>query len=162
MVAHALFADAAAALVLVPDGRGLSVLDVAAHTDADSSRMMTWDVTDLGFRMGLSPEVPDVLAQHVHPVVTSLLRRHRLELADVAGWAVHPGGPRILDVVAERLQLPDHALSASADVLSEHGNCSSGTVLLVLDEMLRRDATAGPVVAMAFGPGLTLYAALLG
>ena len=162
MVAHALFADAAAAVVLVPDGRGLSVLDVAAHTDAETSRMMTWDVTDLGFRMGLSPDVPDVLAQHVHPVVSDLLGRHRLEIADVAGWAVHPGGPRILDVVTERLRLPDDALSASADVLRDHGNCSSATVLLVLDEVLRREPSPGPVVAMAFGPGLTLYAALLG
>jgi predicted naringenin-chalcone synthase len=162
MVAHALFADAAAAVVLVPDGPGLSVLDVAAHTDADSSRMMTWDVTDLGFRMGLSPEVPDVLAQHVQPVVSNLLARHRLDIADVAGWAVHPGGPRILDVVAEQLKLPDGALGAAADVLRDHGNCSSATVLLVLDEVLRRDAREGPVVAMAFGPGLTLYAALLG
>src|SRR3989442_1880156 len=112
--------------------------------------------------MGLSPEVPDVLAQHVRPVVRSLLRRHRLELADVVGWAVHPGGPRILDVVTEQLQLPADALSVSADVLRDHGNCSSSTVLLVLDELLRREASDGPVVAMAFGPGLTLYAALLG
>lgn len=162
MVAHALFADAAAAVVLVPDGSGLAVLDVAAHTDAETSRMMTWDVTDLGFRMGLSPEVPDVLAQHVRPVVTSLLQRHRLEISDVLGWAVHPGGPRILDVVTEQLQLPSDALTPSVDVLRDHGNCSSATVLLVLDEILRRDPNPGPVVAMAFGPGLTLYAALLG
>ena len=166
MVAHALFADAAAAVVLVPDGmtdhRGPSVLDVAAHTDADSNRMMTWDVTDLGFRMGLSPDVPDVLAKHVKPVMTSLLQQHQYELTDVTGWAVHPGGPRILDVVGQRLALPDDALESSAAVLRDHGNCSSATVLLVLDEVLRRDPRPGPVVAMAFGPGLTLYAALLG
>ena len=166
MVAHALFADAAAAVVLVPDRaparRELSVIDVAAHTDADSNRMMTWDVTDLGFRMGLSPEVPDILAKHVRPVMTSLLQRHRYELSDVTGWAVHPGGPRILDVVGDRLGLPNDALAASADVLRYHGNCSSATVLLVLDEVLRRDPPLGPMVAMAFGPGLTLYAALLG
>ena len=161
MVAHALFADAAAAVVLVPGGPGLSVRDVGAHTDADTSRMMTWDVTDLGFRMGLSPEVPDVLARHVRPVVTSLLAGHQLGVDDVTGWAVHPGGPRILDVVADQLALPSDALSASAEVLRDHGNCSSATVLLVLDEVLRRDA-GGPVIAMAFGPGLTLYAALLG
>jgi predicted naringenin-chalcone synthase len=135
---------------------------VAAHTDADSSRMMTWDVTDLGFRMGLSPEVPDVLAQHVRPVVTSLLARHDLEIDDVTGWAVHPGGPRILDVVGDRLGLPSNALDASEDVLRDHGNCSSATVLLVLEEVVRRGGATGPVVAMAFGPGLTLYAALLG
>jgi alkylresorcinol/alkylpyrone synthase len=162
MVAHALFADAAAAVVLVPDGPGLSVVDVAAHTDSATSEMMTWDVTDLGFRMGLSPEVPDVLAQHVRPVVSELLAAHQLTIDDVAGWAVHPGGPRILDVVTERLGLPAGALSASEEVLRDHGNCSSATVLLVLAELLSRQPDAAPVVAMAFGPGLTLYAALLG
>ena len=78
-------------------------------------------------------------------------------------WAVHPGGPRILDTVAERLDLPPDALDASRQVLAERGNCSSATVLLVLDALRsagRPDAGAY-AVALAFGPGLTLYAALL-
>jgi predicted naringenin-chalcone synthase len=124
---------------------------------------MTWDVTDLGFRMGLSPRVPDVLAVHVGPTVDDLLARHGLDRSDVDGWAVHPGGPRILDVVADRLALPDGALDASRAVLAGHGNCSSATVLLVLAELLRtaRPAPGRHLVALAFGPGLTLYAALL-
>ncbi len=81
-----------------------------------------------------------------------------LRLEDVAGWAVHPGGPRILDVVRDELGLTEDEIAASRRVLAEHGNCSSATVLLVLEEMAEVD---GPVVVMAFGPGLTLYAALL-
>jgi alkylresorcinol/alkylpyrone synthase len=119
---------------------------------------MTWDVTDLGFRMGLSPRVPDVLSRHVGSVVQELLDDAGLRTEDVAGWAVHPGGPRILDVVQEQLGLSDAQMAASRHVLAEHGNCSSATVLLVLEELADVD---GPVVAMAFGPGLTLYAALL-
>jgi alkylresorcinol/alkylpyrone synthase len=164
VVAHALFSDAAAAVVLEPaQSPGLQVLDVAARTDVTTADYMTWDVTDLGFRMGLSPRVPDVLAVHVAPLVDDLLRRNDVRPADVDGWAVHPGGPRILDVVADRLRLPDGALDESRDVLSRHGNCSSATVLLVLDEVRRRRAPAPGrhVVALAFGPGLTLYAALL-
>jgi predicted naringenin-chalcone synthase len=123
---------------------------------------MTWHVTDLGFRMGLSPQVPDALARHVVPAVTDLLDGSNLATEDIAAWAVHPGGPRILDVVRERLDLDGAALAPSAKVLAEHGNCSSSTVLLVLDELLRRSGgLRGPTVAMAFGPGLTLYAALL-
>ncbi|MGI8681616.1 MAG: type III polyketide synthase [Mycobacteriales bacterium] len=163
MVAHALFSDAAAALVLRPDAPGLEVVDVVAHTDASTSDHMTWNVTDLGFRMGLSARVPGVLARHVRPVVEGLLARHGLAVGDVAGWAVHPGGRRILEVFGERLGLADDELAASYDVLRDHGNASSATVLLVLDQ-LRRSATLSPgdpVVAMAFGPGLTLYAALL-
>jgi alkylresorcinol/alkylpyrone synthase len=166
VVAHALFGDAAAAVVVLPGPPrtgGLEVVDVAALTDAASAHHMTWDVTDLGFRMGLSPEVPAVLARHVGGVVSGLLARHGLTVADVDAWAVHPGGPRILDTVAVSLGLPDGALEASYGVLAARGNCSSATVVLVL-EALRAAGRPRPgrtAVAMAFGPGLTLYAALL-
>jgi predicted naringenin-chalcone synthase len=131
---------------------------VVARTDPSTADHMTWDVTDLGFRMGLSPRVPDVLGHHVGDVVAELLTGAGLGAGDVAGWAVHPGGPRILDVVRDELGLAEQQMAASRRVLAEHGNCSSATVLLVLQELADVD---GPVVAMAFGPGLTLYAALL-
>jgi predicted naringenin-chalcone synthase len=159
VVAHALFSDAAAAIVLEPGaGRGRRLAGVVARTDHSTADHMTWDVTDLGFRMGLSPRVPDVLSRHVGDVVGELLAGAGLRPEDVAGWAVHPGGPRILDVVRDELGLREEQIGASRRVLAEHGNCSSATVLLVLQELADAD---GPVVAMAFGPGLTLYAALL-
>jgi len=155
IVAHALFSDAAVATVLTP-GRGLEVVDLVALTDPGTLDHMTWDITDLGFRMGLSPKVPDVLAVHLRPAVEELLRRNGV--SSVAGWAVHPGGPRILETVEDVLGLPSDALDASRAVLAEHGNCSSATVLLVLQQLLAVD---GPIVLLAFGPGLTLYALLL-
>jgi alkylresorcinol/alkylpyrone synthase len=160
VVTHALFGDAAAAVVVQPgDGPGLHLLDVTARTDASTADHMTWDVTDQGFRMGLSPRVPAVLGTHVGSVVADLLASHGMQLSDVEGWAVHPGGRRIIDVVGSSLGLPASALAPSYDVLRDFGNCSSPTVLLVL-EALRAQATR-TVVALAFGPGLTLYAGLL-
>jgi predicted naringenin-chalcone synthase len=159
IVAHALFSDAAAAAVLLPEPRGYALVDVVSVTDTATADYMTWDVTDLGFRMGLSARVPEVLDGHVAPLVRDLLARHGLRLSDVDGWAVHPGGPRILDVVQRRLELTDNQMAASRGVLAEHGNCSSPTVLMILDAL--RPAEPGRIVALAFGPGLTLYAALL-
>ena len=78
---------------------------------------MTWDVTDLGFRMGLSPRVPDVLSRHVGGVVEELLTGAGLRIEDVAGWAVHPGGPRILDVVRDELGLAEEQMAPPARVL---------------------------------------------
>ncbi|SDP61730.1 Predicted naringenin-chalcone synthase [Klenkia soli] len=159
VVAHALFSDAASAVVLQPDARrGMRVAATVARTDHSTADHMTWDVTDLGFKMGLSPRVPDVLARHVGDVVQELLDTAGLRVEDVAGWAVHPGGPRILDVARDQLGLTEEQIAPSRRVLAEHGNCSSATVLLVLEELGEVD---GPVVAMAFGPGLTLYATLL-
>ncbi|WP_211241780.1 type III polyketide synthase [Patulibacter minatonensis] len=164
VVAHALFSDAAVAVAVVPDApEGFEVLDVVARTAVEHAQLMRWDVTDLGFRMGLSSKVPRVLEEHVAGVVEELLAPRGLTASDVAGWAVHPGGPRIIDVVCERLGLPEEELEETATILREHGNCSSPTVLMVLERIrARRDLKDGdPVVFMAFGPGLTLYAALL-
>ncbi len=162
MVSHSLFSDAAAAVVVEPGAvDGFEVVDVVARTDVATADHMTWEVTDLGFRMRLSPRVPDVLATHVHSVVTGMLDRQALSIEDIAAWAVHPGGPRILDVVADRLTLAPESLAASRRVLAEHGNCSSATVLLVLSEVTSDVPSGGYVVMTAFGPGLTLYAALL-
>ncbi len=192
VVAHALFGDAAAAVAVLPPGDStspestlptgrsagpstgapdvahaaqadLTVLDLIAHTDPSTADQMTWEITDQGFRMGLSPRVSEALAIHVADVVGTLLARHGLTPPDVTGWAVHPGGPRILDVVEAELKLPAGALEVSRATLRDHGNCSSATILIVLQEMVRRRAVGKGehLVAMAFGPGLTLYAALL-
>ncbi|WP_018349824.1 type III polyketide synthase [Longispora albida] len=156
IISHALFSDAAAAVVVTPAGPGYEIRGVAARTDATTADHMTWEVTDLGFRMGLSPRVPGVLARHVGPLVAELTAG-----VTVDGWAVHPGGPRILEVTQEQLGLPPSALAASRRTLAEHGNCSSATVLLVLDSLRAQEVPPSTVAALAFGPGLTLYGALL-
>jgi predicted naringenin-chalcone synthase len=162
VVAHALFSDAAAAVVLTPSGSGHRVAEVAALTDTTTADHMTWHVTDLGFRMGLSPRVPDVISRHIRPLITHLLDQQGLGVGDVESWAVHPGGPRILDVVGQQLGLDAADLALSRKTLADHGNCSSPTVLLILDQLSRHaPGLGGPTVAMAFGPGLTLYSALL-
>jgi len=172
MVAHSLFADAASAIVMLPGGSrghdisvpGFEVQDFVTRTDSGSCDEMAWSITDHGFRMVLSPKVPDVLSAHVGDVVGELLGRNGLAPEDVAGWAVHPGGRRILEVVEEQLELPPEAMQASYGVLRDFGNCSSATVLLVIERLFDDESLAAdgaPVVAMAFGPGLTLYAALL-
>ena len=94
VVAHALFSDAAAAVVVEPAERpGFEVLDVVARTDVTTADHMTWDVTDLGFRMGLSPRVPDVLARHVGGVVDELLAAHGLRSRRRRRLGGAPGRP---------------------------------------------------------------------
>ncbi|MBB6037507.1 putative naringenin-chalcone synthase [Phytomonospora endophytica] len=160
-VAHSLFSDAAAAVVVVPDAPvGMEIGKIASRTDTAHTADMTWHVTDHGFRMGLSPRVPLVLARHAADTVNGLLAP-TLTTADVDAYAVHPGGPRILDVVGKALALPESALTASREILREHGNCSSATILMVADRLRANNPEGGNTVAMAFGPGLTLYTAHL-
>lgn len=173
IVSHALFSDAAVAAVLTPAASirpvrpggtarpGYAVREVAAVTDTSTADHMSWEITDTGFRMGLSPKVPQVLALHVRGLVDDLLGRHGLTRSEVGGWAVHPGGPRILNVVERELDLPPDGLAASRATLAEHGNCSSPTTLLILERLLRTPRPPEWIVMLAFGPGLTLYATLL-
>lgn len=166
IVIQALFSDAAAALVIEPGTTsqgGFVVLDSSTITDADSADAMTWTISDHGFRMTLSRHVPDILANLLGPMIDELLGRNGLSRASVDHWAVHPGGPRVLDVVAARMQLGTDALSTSRSVLSNHGNCSSATIPLVLEALWNRPECNADdyVVALTFGPGLTICAALL-
>jgi len=155
-VADALFADGAAACIIASSDetaapvlrRTASVLLPDCHDD------MTWTIGQGGFTMTLSPRVPDVLSRHVRPWVEALLAHEGMSIDDVASWAIHPGGPRVLKTVADALGLPSSVTETSARVLREHGNMSSATILFILQQLLEhRDAT--PALALAFGPGLT-------
>jgi predicted naringenin-chalcone synthase len=161
----ALFADAAAALVLSarPDATGPELVDAYCSADFGSSEQMTWRVSDHGFLMELSTRVPMTLRANVAAVVDRLLEPHGLYPGDVTHWLVHPGGPDILMVIQYMLELTPDQMDLSWQVLRDHGNCSSPTVLLVLDRLLRSGRTRRGDwgVMMAFGPGLTLETCLL-
>ncbi|GIV58710.1 MAG: chalcone synthase [Rhodothermaceae bacterium] len=170
-VVNSLFSDGAAAAVLAarPDpGDRLVYAGDLCRLDDDSMDHMTWEVGDTGFRMGLSPRVPEVLARHLPGFVTDLLAPHGLTAADVDFWAIHPGGRAIVERAQAVLGLPDEAVHDSLEVLRLHGNMSSPTILFVLKRLLDRHAAArarGEAgyrtgVAMAFGPGLTLEGCL--
>jgi predicted naringenin-chalcone synthase len=168
VVANCLFSDGAAAALVTSESnaspkRGrLELVDSYTRIEDDSECQMTWTVTDTGFRMALAPEVPDTLERGVEGFVETLLGKNGVSRDDIAFWAVHPGGRRIVEVVRERLGLGASAVAPSFEVLGEHGNMSSSTILFVLERCLERRPAPGALgVALAFGPGLTLESMLL-
>ena len=125
---------------------------------------MAWTIGDSGFVMRLSTYVPEILHTNIADAMVPLLSASHLRKEDVAHWAIHPGGRAILDKVKSALDLCDSSLVASRNVLRDYGNMSSATVLFVLREMMRSGILTEPgepVVAMAFGPGLTVESAVL-
>jgi len=122
-----------------------------------TEEMMSWEIGDHGFVMGLSGLVPDAIASLLPAWLDGWLAEQGLARDDIATWAVHPGGPRILSAVERCL---DVQLDVSRAVLREYGNMSSPTILFVLDR-LRREGAPLPCVALGFGPGLTAEAMLL-
>ncbi len=166
LVANALFADAAAAVVLTtpsdthpPSPRYTHAVTALVP---DSREAMSWTITDHGFTMTLSPRVPDLVADHLPPLLDRLLTPHHLTIPDVAHWVIHPGGPRVIAAALRTLNLPGHAAELSRQILQQHGNVSSPTVLLILQRLFQQSPPPrGPVVMLAVGPGLSLEAALL-
>jgi predicted naringenin-chalcone synthase len=171
LVANALFADGAGALVGASDGSSRNgpapslhrwrVLDSATLLMPDSAEAMSWRIGAHGFRMTLSARVPDLIRRHLAAWVEEWLGSHDLRVGDVGSWAVHPGGPRIVDAVRDALALENDQVGVSREVLAEYGNMSSATILFIL-ERLRESQARLPCVAMAFGPGLVVEAALIG
>ena len=98
--------------------------------------------------------------QNLNGWMTSFLAKEGLKIQDISSWAIHPGGPRILDACLTALSLPGEAVAASREILARYGNMSSATVLFLLNE-LKHQPIHGPVVALGFGPGLTIEAMLL-
>ena len=110
--------------------------------------------------MSLSSRVPDLIGEHLRPWLASWLDRQDLAIRDIGSWAIHPGGPRIVDAVEESLELPADSAHVSREILREHGNMSSPTILFILEELRRQNAKR-PCVALGFGPGLIAEAALI-
>ncbi|HEX5514328.1 MAG TPA: type III polyketide synthase [Gammaproteobacteria bacterium] len=163
IVANALFADGAAAVVVGPAGdrsESYRLVDTTSRLALDSSDAMIWRIGDHGFEMTLSREVPRLIRGAIGAWLHDWLARHALSVPDVAHWAIHPGGPKVIQAVTESLALPAAAGRTSASVLAEHGNMSSPTVLFIL-QRLRAQAANGPCVVLGFGPGLALEGALL-
>ncbi|MDX9975696.1 MAG: type III polyketide synthase [FCB group bacterium] len=163
VVANALFADGAAAVVGKASngeaGGAWRIADTGSVLVPDSEDAMTWKVGDHGFAMTLSARVPELIASHLKGWIEGWLGRNGLGIGDVQSWAVHPGGPRILQSVAAALALPEGALDISKDTLKNYGNMSSPTVLFILRRMRQEDAPR-PCVALGFGPGLMAEATL--
>jgi predicted naringenin-chalcone synthase len=164
-VIHSLFGDASSTAVLSnePPGRGVALLRARTEQLYETHELMTWDVFSDGFFMTLSPFVPLIIGEKIGGLLERLLGPAGLAVGDVAHWVVHPGGPKILETIAARLGLSEDDLAPSYRVLEERGNCSSATVLLVLEEVLRsrRPAAGEYGVMLAFGPGLTMESMLV-
>ncbi|MGE3820905.1 MAG: type III polyketide synthase [Isosphaeraceae bacterium] len=163
VVGNALFADGAGALVLgvdpSPSADAWRLSANGACLFPNSEFAMAWFVRDHGFDMVLSSKVPNLIQRNLAPWLDSWLARHGLTTGEVTSWAIHPGGPRVLNCVQEALGIPAEATAVSRTVLENYGNMSSATVLFILERLIK-SRTSRPCVALGFGPGLAAEAAL--
>jgi len=166
LIASGLFGDGAAAVAVVGERRtepGPRIVDTRSIFYPDSERLLGWDISERGFQIVLSADLPQVVRDSLRQDCDGFLAEHGLARADIASWICHPGGPKVLEAVQETLELPDGALDLTWDSLRTVGNLSSSSVLHILAEILEshRPPPGSYGVLMAMGPGFCSEIVLL-
>ncbi len=118
---------------------------------------MGYNLDSDGLHIVLSSSVPDLIRRTLPPQVDALLAPHGLVRSDLKWFAIHPAGPKVLELFERAFGIDSEQLAASWKVLRHYGNMSSAAVLFVLAEMLENaPAQPGdPGIIVAFGPGIT-------
>jgi alkylresorcinol/alkylpyrone synthase len=158
LISAMLFGDGAAAAVVVGDevdSNGPEILATKSIFYPNTERVMGWDISEKGFHIVLSPEVPDTVVKHLGKDVDEFLTEQRVSRSDIKSWIMHTGGPKVLEATATALDLTEKELEASWNCLRKVGNISSTSVLLVLEDVYRhRRPEPGTLsILAAMGPG---------
>ena len=167
LVSTGLFGDGAAAVVVagselnVPSGP--QILQTRSTFYPQTEYVMGWDISQVGFRIVLSRDVPQVVLENLGRDVDRFLADYQLTREDIGCWVIHTGGPKVLEATEQALELPPGALDASWSCLRKTGNLSSASVLFVLEEIMknRRPDPGTWSVLAAMGPGFCSELVLL-
>ena len=169
LIASGLFGDGAAAVVVAgaeveaADDWGPEIVASRSSFYPQTEEVMGWEISEGGFQVVLSADVPLMVSRHLCADVDAFLADFGLARRDIASWVAHPGGPKVLEAMAESLELPAGALDLTWDGLRRVGNLSSTSVLLVLRETMatRRPPSGAYGMLLAMGPGFCSELVLL-
>lgn len=158
LISVGLFGDGAAAVLVAGDRiprRGPRIVASDRVFYPDTEEVMGWAISEKGFNIVLSPDVPKVVLENLGHNVDDFLATQGLTRCDIGCWIMHTGGPKVLEATQEALGLTRDDLEVSWEALSRVGNLSSGSVLVVLDEIMkhRRPAPGTKSILAAMGPG---------
>lgn len=146
------------------DSPSFKILAVSEQIIANSSTKMTWDCHEWGFQMSLSKDIPVLIRRNLDSYLEKLAKKSGIDIDELknAHFAIHPGGTKIIENIAEKLALEPHQVNHSVAVLRDYGNMSSATLPHIWERILKDEAIkpGERIVSMAFGPGLSICGAL--
>jgi alkylresorcinol/alkylpyrone synthase len=173
LISSGLFADGSAAVIVTGDefepaengangaksnGHGVKGPEIVATRSIfypDTEDMMGWNISEKGFRIILSTEVPKLIRENLGRDVDAFLADQGHQRSDLKSFVMHTGGPKVLEASADALGLHNGELDASWACLKKVGNLSSASVLCVLEDVMKNrrpePGTLGLLAAM--GPG---------
>jgi alkylresorcinol/alkylpyrone synthase len=167
LVATALFGDGAAAVLVAgnrTDHRGLEIMAAQCTLFPDSLDVMGWNFMDDGMQVVFSRDIPAIVRRNIRQDIRSFLFEQDLDIDRIGAWIAHPGGVKVIQAYQEALGISEEAMEGAREVLRQHGNMSSASVLFVLDWYLRheRPGTAEFGLMTSLGPGFSSDQVLLG
>ncbi|KAF9619186.1 hypothetical protein IFM89_005740 [Coptis chinensis] len=169
LVGAALFGDGAGAMLLGSNPqpgveRPLFELYTAIQNFLpDTEKTIDGRLTEEGISFKLGRDLPQIIEDNIEAFCAKLMGVVGFNTEyNKLFWAVHPGGPAILNRLEKRLDLLPEKLTASRKALMDYGNASSNTIVYVLENMieenLKKDKTDDDCewgLILAFGPGIT-------
>jgi alkylresorcinol/alkylpyrone synthase len=167
LISSGLFGDGAAAVVVsgseCEGAPGPQVIATQSTFYPDTEHVMGWDVSEKGFKIVLSREVPEVVSKYLGRDADAFLSEHGLTPSDIKSWVIHTGGPKVLEATEAALGLTAGALDVSWQCLRKTGNLSSASVLFVLEEVMqnRRPEPGSWGILAALGPAFCSELVLL-
>jgi alkylresorcinol/alkylpyrone synthase len=178
LISAGLFGDGAAAVIVAGEQcelpnpevasdriefAGPKILATRSVFYPETQDMMGWAISEKGFRIVLSREVPKLVRQRLGGDVDAFLAETGYARDDIGSWVLHTGGPKVLEATQAALGLDDGQLDASWDCLRKTGNLSSASVLVVLEEVMKRRRPASGTLGLlaAMGPGFCSELVLL-
>ncbi len=165
-ISAVLFGDGAAAVLVSGAERpsqGPEIISTRSVFYPNTEYVMGWDISEKGFQVVLSPDVPAIVEKNLARDVDEFLGDQGLCRAQIGTWILHTGGPKVLEATQAALELPEGALDASWECLRRVGNLSSASVLVVLEDVMRHRRPAPDTLSLlaAMGPGFCSELVLL-
>jgi alpha-pyrone synthase len=165
VIIHSLFGDGCGAVVIGASqvhhllARGKVVIRSSfSHLLDDAEDGIVLGVNHNGITCELSENLPGYIYAGVDPVVTEVLADNGLQKSDVDLWAIHPGGPKIIEESVRSLGLEPQQAATSWDILARFGNMLSVSLIFVLQQMVQAETTESisTGVAFSFAPGVAV------
>lgn len=163
LVGAALFSDGAASVVVKPKDGKAEILATSSCLLPETRHLMGYELQDDGLHLLLDRQLPSALSNHIPRLVDQFLMQQGLARNDVNWWLFHPGGPKILGGLQRSLELEENCCRFAGEILSEHGNMSSATILFVMKRFFDQSGAQPGDLALicGVGPGLTIELVLL-
>ncbi|MFC4874065.1 type III polyketide synthase [Negadavirga shengliensis] len=159
MIANAIFGDGAAAILVTHSNEGIKIKGYESDILNEGEPDMAWHIGDYGFEMKLSKYVPELLDKGVKLLKEKM--ESKFNLSTIKNFAIHPGGTQILKKVEVAFGIDRCQNIHAHEVLRRFGNMSSASILFVLSALMDDASLKGDVLAMGFGPGLSMETLLI-